>query len=251
MKLSVLISRSRPDNGNRRGERGFTIIELIASLVIMAIVLVVLGSNVRLLAASWDQQSHHLQQTDMLLRGARALVRDLQSVQRITHRAPGQPGDQAKIAFVGDHGAISFAALEADQAIRPGLVLVNYRLDRRSSGAVLVRRTASIGHAANIATAEFRNPVIIFDDLDDLRLSYRAGENDKVGWRSSWDDPFALPAVVRIRAVKTSGLRFPDIVVRLRGDAEQQCIVATDASCSRRARPVNGAAASRRAAGQR
>ena len=202
-----------------RHQRGFTLVEMLASLAIAAVAFVLIGSNVRLLASSWERHTERLQQSDQLLRGARVLQRDLQAIRRMME---GEPGSRT-LSFVGDRRSVSFVTLEPEYPVRPGLAFVSYRLRKGTSGFQLIRRRARFTEGASIGAVDFKDPVVIFDDISDLQFGYLSHNFENAGWITRWSDPETFPALVRIRTVKATGPGVPDVVVRLRSDAEQEC----------------------------
>ena len=219
MSMRQLLRLVRFAGSTGRHQRGFTLVEMLASLAIAAVAFVLIGSNVRLLASSWDRHTERLQQSDQLLRGARVLQRDLQAIRRTWE---GEP-DSRTLSFVGDRRSVSFVTLEPEYPVRPGLAYVSYRLREGTSGFQLIRRRARFTEGAAIGAVDFKDPVVIFDDISDLQFGYLSHNSESAGWMARWSDPETLPALVRIRTVKTSGPGLPDIVVRLRSDAEQEC----------------------------
>ncbi|MGI9409904.1 MAG: PulJ/GspJ family protein [Hyphomicrobiaceae bacterium] len=217
--MRQLLRLVRLANSTGRHQRGFTLVEMLASLAIAAVAFVLIGSNVRLLASSWDRHTERLQQSDQLIRGGRVLQRDLQAIRRVRE---GEP-DSRTLSFAGNRRSVSFVTLEPEYPVRPGLAFVSYGLREGTSGFQLIRRRARFTEGASITAVDFKDPVVIFDDISDLQFGYLSETPDSAGWMARWSDPETLPALVRIRTVKTTGPGIPDVVVRLRSDAEQEC----------------------------
>ncbi|MGF1549212.1 MAG: type II secretion system minor pseudopilin GspJ [Sphingomonadaceae bacterium] len=175
------------------GERGFTIVELLVSLLIFAMLS---AAAVTLLRFSVEAQQASAAGLDSLsdLRRANALMGAdfAQAVPRVPRDAAGMPGP----AFEGGSGQGEAVVLSLvrrgwtnyEDAPRSSLQRVDYRL----AGGRLERLAyPRVDGAAPLAA------IPLVEDVEALRLRYRDAEGD---WRERWDpeDFAALPRAVEV-----------------------------------------------------
>ncbi len=224
MKSQPTYQRDRCDCG----EHGFTLVELIASLVIMAAVMALLSSSVHTLASSWDRQTSRLDESDILARSIAVFRRDLQAMR---HFSMGSVQNQ-KPAFIGQAGTMTFVS---DAAQRPGgrnLAVVNYTLERSSNALKLIRRTGQFNANSPLANIALRNPVVMFDKLTKANLSYRGTSKEANNWTSRWSNRTSLPDLIRLRLSFKSSTLLPAVITRIRSQIDQKCIVSKAGQCS-------------------
>ena len=189
----------------RRGEEGFTLVEMLVALLIFAMLS---AASVALLSFSvraQDVTSGRLDEIAELRRAGALLTADLaQAVPRLTRDEAGG----VRPAFVGEAGgageAVALALVRGgvaniDNSPRPALQKVEYRLN----GDRLERRSYRF-----LDGAAPEEPVTILSGVQQLRLRYRDKEG---GWRDRWTPtrPTEMPVAVEITAdlVKMGSLR--------------------------------------------
>lgn len=210
------------------GEQGFTLVELIASLVIMAVVMALLGSSVHTLASSWDRQISRLDQSDIVARSIAVFRRDLQAIR---HLSMGSPQSQ-KLAFIGGTRTITFVSGAAQQPTGRDLAVINYTFERKRNSIQLIRRTGQFNAGSPLTNIALRNPVVMFDKLAKASLSYHSTSKQTKKWTSRWSDDASLPNLIRLRLSFKSSHRLPAIITRVRSEIDQKCIVSDADQCS-------------------
>ncbi|MGI9422866.1 MAG: PulJ/GspJ family protein [Hyphomicrobiaceae bacterium] len=217
------------DDALQDQQAGFTIIELLTSLTILALVLALLGSSVFSFAGSWERQTQRLQQTDLAQRSLSLIRNDLRSLIRFTTTRDDK---STTIAFVGTPKSLRFVTLAPGRPTRPDIVAVNYLTQRGQTGKRLVRRAAKFDPQTPLGGNQQGRPVVILDDMADMRFAYRAGNRRNDAWLDSWPKPDDVPKLIRLRFRPAPGQPIISAVMRVHTSAEQICLLSRDAPCT-------------------
>lgn len=237
--------RAAPTERQTDGEQGFTLVELLASLVIVAVVMALLGTSVRTLAASWDRQITKLEDSDILARSIAVFRQDLRSLRQLSTGTVKIP----KLAFEGRARSVTFVSGVVRSPFERGLTVINYAFRRNGRFLQLVRRTGRFKSGVPVSSVALRNPVVLIDGLSSGTLSYRGMVASKTGWTQAWRQGKSLPDIIRLRLSLPSSPPLPAIITRIRSNIDQACIVSKAGGCStqadQRQSPRDRAAAAR------
>jgi len=181
---------------------GFTLLEVLGTLVVFGMLLAGLTRAVHYGAAAWRTQERIADghgDLDAVERTLRHMIEVMD---------PGDGVDPAPIAATGQ--SIEFVTVLPD-AVGTFPILhakVTLLVDTRRQ---LVLRWRPYSHAERLRPAPPQNTTVLADNVADLELSYLRPTG---GWIPTWNDR-DLPALVRIRLVFSPGDRrnWPDIVV--------------------------------------
>lgn len=102
----------------RPGERGFTLIEMLVTLALVAMLTGALVGFVRIAAATWDRVAQRTAATDGLVRLDRTVRRQLSAI--VQAGALGEVVGQPPL-FFGSYDGFGWVARTPAQAMRPGL----------------------------------------------------------------------------------------------------------------------------------
>jgi general secretion pathway protein J len=179
---------------NRRGEAGFTLIEIVVAMTLMVGVLAALASVTAQWLPNWNRGFAHVQRAELLARGLERLVADLSAAELVSAN-----GKTRQPLFDGGELSVRFVRPAIGPNTRPGLEFVSIAMTAGKAGAALVRTRAPftlLPRNAGIAdVTNFSDPVVL------MRQSYRvvfayAGP-DRI-WRNTWRNADELPAAVRV-----------------------------------------------------
>lgn len=222
----------RPSQRARRpaspsNQRGFTLVELLVSLVIAAFILAILAASGRLISQGWRLGSQSAGHQDMLARGLGALRRDLEAMRPVS---VGKEKD-ATVAFSGGPSTLSMIVNEPPFPGNPGPHVVRYEVQRRDDGVRLIRTRRPLPSRLSWPVqAVDQDPVVILEQLSDIRFAFFDASGDGA-WRETWSASQAMPRLVQVSLKSTQRHRIPDLIVRPRIDASLGCVVQTAGRC--------------------
>ena len=191
--------------------RGFTLMEVLAALVVLGLLLAGLAQGVQFGLRAWDLQArdvawrNDIEATD---RAIRLLIRRIRSGAEARDRPAvvGGPQSCELITMLPPHAADPagpvVARLEVDAAHR------------------LVLRWLPAPHVTWFGPPPQRREAVLLDRVERVEFAYwREQAGGGGGWQRNWDEP-EPPSLVRLRIVFPRGdtRRWPDIVAAPRLD---------------------------------
>lgn len=188
----------------RRGERGFTLVEVIIALAIVGALLVIAFGGLRVATSSWRQGEDRAEAHQHLRSIALILARAMSGA--YPYRASRALAPEPVVLFAGTEQRVEFVTQTTPfpAAIPIAFTAVVFSVDESGEPGLVVRQRALPNREPfSEATIVFRDPSVTA-----LRLSYL----DESGWKDSWDgaEAKATPRAVRIT-----------VATRLNGRAEE------------------------------
>jgi general secretion pathway protein J len=178
----------------RRGEQGLTLIELLLSLAILAVLTGFLAGGLTMgrRAFGADRASEIGSETSAAIQTVAALVGSA-----LPLRFDGA-GPKDAIGFDGRHEALSFVGLSEGRSLRGGphkIVL------RRSGGDIVVDFVPLTGARSKDDPEASSTRVVVLSGVREVRLGYFGTTDPKVkpAWRAEWIRAERLPDLVSIR----------------------------------------------------
>jgi len=217
---------------------GFTLVELLIALMLMAGMASILFGSLSLAARSWDGgEAKVLQVSDM--RSAQTYLRAqiaAQYPQRLWKAA------ELPLLFAGARDEMRYAAVLPERVAQGGVYHFRLAVVRSGEKSQLVQERA-IPDLTALQEPEFRDAErsVLAEDIAELVIGYfgrdaNAADAEEPTWRDRWDDRQRLPLLVRIDVKPAKGAAWPTLVVEPRRSAEAGC-PAWDARAGRCARP--------------
>ncbi len=205
-------------------QAGFTLIEVLAALVVLAMLLTLTGTALRVLANSAARGSKIIDRLDMVARGYAAMRKDLVRVERAVRTE--RNGD--RFIFSGDGQGLSFVMIEPGYPTEPGSYLISYAVQRTEAGLGLVR-------ARDVYDPKSKGPprsraesaeVTIIEGPYRYKFSYYERAGSRIGWVDRWTETRRMPELIRLEVESTTaGVPSPPpLLVRPRIDAEVTCV---------------------------
>jgi len=214
-----------------RGEHGFTLIELLVSLTILAVILGLLGSGLRVLSQHADRNNDRIQILDMVARAFDILKRDTAGLQRLGTVTARKP----RYLFTGTARELSFVTIEPPYPTAEGPYFVDYSVSRKGNRAELIRARApfEIGMTA-FPGASPANRVPLMEGNVDYRFRYAIDTEKGLVWHDQWSFPNRLPHLIRLEVTdaRTGQQALPPLVASVRADAEISCLEDGQSLCS-------------------
>jgi general secretion pathway protein J len=218
---ALLVTRIPPG----RRIAGFTLIELMVALLLLALMSSVLYGSLSLSATSWDRgeakadQAGDMRQTGEFLRQALAAEHPLR-----LHKAVDQP-----LVFAGASDSLAFAAATPG---RVGGGIYYFRIALAPGGdpasKLLLSRTIPDYGALKPPSFDGADASVLADGIAQVKFSYFGRDPDAIDavdptWRDRWDDPQILPLLIRMDVKTAQGASWPPLLVEPRIAPEAGC----------------------------
>lgn len=194
--------------------QGFTLLELIIAMMLLALISSLLYGTLSLSARSWDSgEAKAAQASDM--RVAENFLRQSLTAQHPLrlHKALEQP-----LYFKGASDSLAYASVLPGRA---GGGIYYFRLAVTRVGDTAKLTLARLVPEAAATTlpgfdgAEFS---VLADNISEVRFSYFGRDPDSnlamtPTWRDDWRDPNLLPLIIRIDVTTAKGAPWPSLLV--------------------------------------
>ena len=178
----------------RRGEAGFTLIEIVVAMTLMVGVLAALASVTAQWLPNWNRGFAHVQRAELLARGLERLVADLSAAELVSAN-----GKTRQPLFDGGELSVRFVRPAIGPNTRPGLEFVSIAMTAGKEGAALVRMRAPftlLPRNAGIAdVTNFSDPVVLMRQSYRVVFAYAGADHI---WHNTWRNADELPAAVRV-----------------------------------------------------
>jgi general secretion pathway protein J len=173
---------------------GFTLVEALASTLLMTIILAALATITAQWLPSWDRGFARLQRGGVLAASLERLTNDIAAAQYVSAGTANDPP-----LFDGSELSVTFVRTTLAPNTTTGLEVVRLAEDGSEHGPALVRSTAPLPIGGESSTENgdllFANPVVMV--RAPYRVSFSYAGPDRV-WRSTWHGQVALPRAVRV-----------------------------------------------------
>jgi general secretion pathway protein J len=209
----------------RRGDAGFTLLELIIALALLAIIAALLSGSLSMAARSWDGGEKKA--------GDVASMRQTQEFLReqLTAELPLRLKKvvELPLMFAGEHDEIRYAAALPPRVQEGGAWFFRLAIVREGDKSRLVlERTYPDPTALENPQFTDAERSVLADGIGELAISYfgrdeNATDTDTPTWRDRWDDRQRLPLLVKIEVKPEKGPAWPPLVVEPRRAPESAC----------------------------
>lgn len=215
-------------------EAGFTLVELLASLSILAVLLGLVALGLDIIGRGWDRAALIVSDRDMIARGFDAIRGDLARVQRPVALV----GQRPLFLFDGGESEVRFVAIEPAYPTEPGPHLIQLAVRRTGDVTRLVRARLPWHPKLTLnPAAPFREEVVVLEGTFDLRFGYLDAAGGGAGrWLDRWPHQDRMPRLMRLEVLSRAdrSALVPPMVVALVVDAEHGCTGAGQEPCSPR-----------------
>ena len=187
----------------RRGERGFTLLELVMALAIVGALVVIAFSGVRIALAAWRQGEERAEAHQHIRSVVLSLARSVSAA--YAYRAPRGETPTPALLFAGTESRLEFvtqaAPYPASMSVAFTAVVFELGTDDAHRGLVIRQRVLPNRNPFADATVSFNDPT-----LTELAFSYL---DEGGAWQATWDTEVTkrLPRAIRISVGGTIGGR--------------------------------------------
>jgi general secretion pathway protein J len=197
--------------------QGFTLVELLVALTLMALLSLVLFGGLRFGVRVWETGGETVSQASRI-EAVQNLLRSQVSQAHLPQQRAAPP---LPIAFVGRPEYVTFVApLPVQRGIGGFYQFQLARRDRdgRTDLALAWRR-----YRAAEDLGPFEEETTLIENVSDVELSYfgAADEAQPAQWWNSWEGAESRPRLIRLRLEFPPGdtRRWPDLIIRVIGSS--------------------------------
>lgn len=200
-------------------QRGFTLVELLAAMILLALLAGILMGTVRGAERSTGAANDLAERTEQYSR-TQAFLRE-----HITGTLPmrwrrelGQP-----LKFAGSHDALIYMAPVTSQIAEGGVLWWQLAIARGNNRSQLIlRRLAPDPEEKAVPDMSSADAIVLADQIDSLAISYFDPGDDPVtnpdsgNWIDEWNDNGRMPAMMKIRITEAGNRPWPELVIQLK-----------------------------------
>ena len=189
---------------------GFTLLELIISLTIIALVAILVQNGFRLSVSAWEKGESAIEDQQRYRYALEMMQRQLSS--SLPHASSEKVKTESDVVFKGDDVSLEFVSrISLISGDSSGMLRVRYRVEVEDDGKSVLFAEADLVDRLGVSAED--EPVeedwhILLSDIHDFAFDYLAGVpaedfmEDASFWESSWGDSGerkGLPLALRVR----------------------------------------------------
>ena len=218
----------------KRRAAGFTLIEVVIAMALLATIMVLLYSGLTFALRSWDSGDANGRRVADRRLGENFLRREM------TELFPMRWKDATavKFAFEGEQDHLRFVSSRPAGIQQGGLSLValEVRDGEARSRNLVMRRALPDDEAVDFNPLDKAEPVLLIANVESAQFSYYGAESDfgEARWSDSWPYKAQIPLLVKLRVKMSDGRVLPDFVIRVMLGVEAGCL---ESSFQRGCRP--------------
>ena len=205
-------SRRETSDEPRRAKRGFTLIELVIALVLMALIAAMMFGSLSMAARSWD--GGEAKATDVSsMRQAQAFLRE-QIEAELPLRVKKAVELPLHVRRRARRNPLCRGAAAARRRRAALLLPARGRATRRQVAARAGAHDSRSGAQRRTPSSPTAEHSVLADGIAELAISYfgrdaNAADVDTPSWRDRWDDKQRLPLLMRIDVKPVKGAAWP------------------------------------------
>ena len=216
----------------RAREAGFTLLEVLAALVLSSLILVSLNMAMGAVGKGVDHTRRSIGEQSEIGTAIDIFGRDVARIAKIRRGPSGETF--SGYVFDGSAGEIVYPLREEEGLAAPGLYLVRLRATGEEGRRQLLRERAPVPLGGNMDSPRWQDAVVLLSGDFDVAFAYRAQRSGLRDWVSGWQATERMPEQIRLTITsRDSGrLRVPGYVQSLAIDAEVECAGGGEPPCA-------------------
>jgi general secretion pathway protein J len=209
----------------RARNRGFTLVELVLAMALLAVMMLLLYSGLSFALRSWDAGEAGGRQTADRRIGENFLRRELTELFPMRWKDPMT----LKFAFEGDARRLRFVSSRPAGISQGGLSLVGLAVEPTAPGRpgdLVMRRAMPDDDAKDFRPLDAAEAKVLIAGVDEVKFEYFGAENDftQPQWTDKWGYEARIPEMIRVR-IKTADARpIPEMIVKIHLGEEAGCL---------------------------
>lgn len=200
-------------------QAGFTLVELLVAITILAAVLAAVTGSVRVstqLAGSVTERAHSVDRQVQIRSFLRRQLRQAYAI-KVT-----ESDGREHIAFSGASRSISFVAALPEAAATGGLNQLTLQVEDNGDHQDLILLHKPFLPQLNAGGwADEPGREVLLEDMERIEFSYLGDDPLGSFWSDEWDNTELMPALIRIRFSSRDRQEWPHIVVAPRLDSQE------------------------------
>jgi len=206
-----------------RAASGFTLLETVMALVLLAVMLGMLFGGLRAGVSAWEAGSGRGDRADEVLLADSFVTKELTAAFPWRFKDPVA----VKLAFRGERESLRFVSMRPAEIGGGGLAFVSLAFEPGQAGGpgrLVMRRVPADPEATDFASLDPAEAFTLLDGVSSARFSYFGAQNEvePLAWGDKWEFDQRLPTHVRLE-LALGGAKLPDLVVALRLGEEAGC----------------------------
>jgi general secretion pathway protein J len=208
-----------------RRQTGFTLIELVVAMALLATMMVLMYSGLTFSLKGWDAGASNGQITADRRIGENFLRREVSELFPMRWKDPMV----VRLAFEGDTQRLRFVSSRPAGVTLGGLSLVGLEVEEGKSSRernLVMRRAMPDDAAKDFGPLDQAKGTVILPGVDGVAFSYFGAETDFADprWQDKWTYEGRVPLMVRMRFHTADGTALPEMVVRTNLGEEAGCL---------------------------
>ncbi|MEO7071580.1 MAG: prepilin-type N-terminal cleavage/methylation domain-containing protein [Rhodanobacter sp.] len=204
----------------RRACRGFTLLEVLASLVLLALLMVGVYSGIRTASVTTRSGSAMIQRSDQIRAAQQFVRRELAQAmaQPLARSAKGEA-----LVFIGSAREMRYVAPLPGYLGRLGPQLQRLQLVDDNAGGMRLELSLALLPPDGRAPQPLGTPQVLLDHISAGGFSYSGidAQGAPVAWTDTWPDGRQLPRLVRVALRAEGNPAWPRLQVPIRSSAER------------------------------
>jgi general secretion pathway protein J len=208
----------------RSRTRGFTLLETVVALTLLATLLGVLFAGMRTGLRSWDVGLGRAARADDLMLATGFVRRELAAAFPWRLKDPMA----VRLAFIGERERVRFVSQRPAALDGGGLAFVSIAFEPpgagEKAGRLVMRRAFASADATDFSSLEKAEAFTLLEGVTALRFRYFGADNDfsAPAWAEQWVATQRLPSHVSLE-IEMGERRLPELVVATRLGEEAGC----------------------------
>jgi Prokaryotic N-terminal methylation motif len=188
-------AQNQPKSQPKSKTAGFSLLEVMAALVVTTLLIMALTPLVTQMLATWSRGSNVAWMVEFRVNGLGVLRDDLRHA--IVWTGFGRFDNL--LVFRGNETSMSFPAISGVGPNSDGLHMVSIDVTNSADGQAIIRRRAPI---IGTTYAAFGDPVVLFSGPNRYFFSYYSRDGDQ---KPIWTDPINYPARIALNILDRRG----------------------------------------------